>query len=187
MQATIKYLQKLFTQKGAESYGEGLSQEAHMAQSAQLALNDKCSEDVIVAAGLHDIGHLLEGDNFKSMAGYGIHQHDKLASELLSDLGFNDDICQMVELHVECKRYFCAIDPAYHSTLSPASQETLTFQGGAMNEEEVQDFQAFANCQEILKVRQIDDMAKDPDGIKQMPTWFWDTAERVLAKSQSQN
>ena len=185
MEASIKYLQKLFAQKGSENYGEGLSQEAHMAQSALIALEDQCSEETIVAAGLHDIGHLLEGDKFKSMAGYGIHQHDKLASELLSDIGFSDEICQMVELHVECKRYFCAVDPNYHDTLSPASQETLTFQGGPMNKEEVLEFKSYTNSANILKVREIDDMAKDPNGIKTMPTWFWDMAERVLIQSQN--
>ena len=183
MQASTKYLIKLFKEKGAEHYGEGLSQEAHMAQSALIARDDQCSEDTIIAAGLHDIGHLLEGDNFKSMAGYGIHQHDKLGSELLSDLGFNEDTCRMVEMHVECKRYFCAVDENYFDTLSPASQETLGFQGGAMTQEQVQEFENQGCVKEILKVRQIDDMAKDSKGIKSMPEWFWELVDQKLSHS----
>ena len=73
---------------GAEYAGEKVSQLEHMAQAAQLAEAQGFDEEVILAAFLHDIGHISEaakGDN--EMDGYGIKDHEELGAEFLRGKG----------------------------------------------------------------------------------------------------
>ena len=60
------------------------------------------------------------------------------------------------------KRYLCAVDPAYLSGLSPASQRSLELQGGPYTAES----DAFANlpfAEEAVQLRRWDDCGKVPD------------------------
>ena len=67
-----------------------------------------------------------------------------------------------MRLHVAAKRYLCATEPEYASTLSPASVYTLGVQGGPMNDQQAARFAASPYAQAACRLRRWDDAAKDP-------------------------
>jgi phosphonate degradation associated HDIG domain protein len=146
---------------GAEYAGEKVSQLEHMAQAAQLAEEQGYEEEVILAAFLHDIGHISEaakGDN--EMDGFGIKDHEELGAEFLREKGFSKKVVRLVESHVEAKRYLTIKDPSYYAQLSEASKRTLDFQGGPMTEEEAAAFEQYPLFHLIIQMRKWDEMAK---------------------------
>jgi phosphonate degradation associated HDIG domain protein len=146
---------------GAAYAGEKVSQLEHMAQAAQLAEEQGYDEEVILAAFLHDIGHISEaakGDN--EMDGFGIKDHEELGAEFLKEKGFSKKIVRLVESHVEAKRYLTIKDPAYYAQLSEASKRTLEFQGGPMTEDEAAAFEQYPLFQLIIQMRKWDELAK---------------------------
>jgi phosphonate degradation associated HDIG domain protein len=146
---------------GAEYAGEKVSQLEHMAQAAQLAEEEGFEEEVILAAFLHDIGHISEaakGEN--EMDGFGIKDHEELGAEFLRGKGFSKKVVRLVESHVEAKRYLTIKDPSYYAQLSEASKKTLEFQGGPMTEEEAAAFEQYPLFPLIIQMRKWDELAK---------------------------
>jgi phosphonate degradation associated HDIG domain protein len=146
---------------GNEYAGEKVTQLEHMAQAAQLAEEQGFEEDVILAAFLHDIGHISEaakGDN--EMDGFGIKDHEELGAEFLKGKGFSKKVVRLVESHVEAKRYLTAKDPAYYAELSEASKKTLEYQGGPMTGEEAAAFEQYPLFALIIQMRKWDELAK---------------------------
>jgi putative nucleotidyltransferase with HDIG domain len=75
---------------GAEYAGEKVSQLEHMVQAAQLAEEQGHDEEVILAAFLHDIGHISEAANGENeMDGFGIKDHEEIGAEFLRGKGFS--------------------------------------------------------------------------------------------------
>ena len=68
-----------------------------------------------------------------------------------------------VALHVPAKRYLCAVDPNYFSTLSPASVRSLALQGGAFAAETARDFVRLPHAKDAIRLRRWDEAAKNPD------------------------
>ena len=103
----------LFARRGAAAYhGERVSQTEHALQAAALATSEGAPDHLIVAALLHDIGHLLEGQD-EDLATRGLDgQHEKLGSAWLTTY-FGPEVTEPIRLHVAAKRYLCAIDPSY--------------------------------------------------------------------------
>jgi phosphonate degradation associated HDIG domain protein len=152
---------------GAEYAGEKVSQLEHMAQAAQLAEAQGFDEEVILAAFLHDIGHISEaakGDESMSasrgMDGFGIKDHEELGAEFLRGKGFSKKIARLVESHVEAKRYLTFKDPDYYTNLSDASKRTLEHQGGPMTAEEATAFEQYPLFDLIIRMRNWDEQAK---------------------------
>jgi 2-amino-1-hydroxyethylphosphonate dioxygenase (glycine-forming) len=153
---------------GAEYAGEKVSQLEHMAQAAQLAEEQGYDEEVILAAFLHDIGHIAvaaNGDGPMSasrgeMDGFGIVDHEELGADFLREKGFSKKICRLVESHVEAKRYLTIKDPSYYAQLSDASKKTLEFQGGPMTEDEAAAFEQYPLFPLIIQMRKWDEQAK---------------------------
>jgi 2-amino-1-hydroxyethylphosphonate dioxygenase (glycine-forming) len=146
---------------GAEYAGEKVTQLEHMAQAAQLAEAQGYDEEVVLAAFLHDIGHISEaanGDN--EMDGFGIKDHEELGAEFLREKGFSKKITRLVESHVEAKRYLTYKDPAYYANLSDASKRTLEYQGGPMTAEEAGAFEQYPLFDLIIRMRNWDEQAK---------------------------
>ena len=57
-QNVVSFIKDIFERRGAEEYlGERVTIAEHMLQAATLAEKEGCSETIIVAALLHDIGH----------------------------------------------------------------------------------------------------------------------------------
>jgi phosphonate degradation associated HDIG domain protein len=152
---------------GAEYAGEKVSQLEHMVQAAQLAEAQGYDEEVILAAFLHDIGHISEaakGDESMSasrrMDDFGIKDHEELGAEFLRERGFSKKIARLVESHVEAKRYLTFKDAAYYANLSEASKRTLEYQGGPMAAEEAAAFEQYPLFDLIIRMRNWDEQAK---------------------------
>lgn len=151
-----------YQQHGGEEYaGEKVTQLEHMVQSAQLAKEQGYSDDVVLAAFLHDIGHICEegsGDN--EMGEYGIIDHEEIGSDFLKRKGFSKKVVRLVQSHVEAKRYLTWKDPEYYNQLSDASKKTLEYQGGRMEEDEAKAFEQYPLFDLIIKMRRWDEQAK---------------------------
>ena len=78
---------------------------------------------------------------------------------------FGDEVVEPVRLHVEAKRYSCAVDPSYAARLSEASQLSLKLQGGPMTADEVEEFQRLPIMRPPWLFVGWDDEAKDPAAV----------------------
>ena len=155
----------LYEQFGNSDYiGEPVSQLAHMLQAAVLAEKEGYEEEVVLAAFFHDIGHLVEFiQPVEKMAGLGVMDHEKMGADYLLQKGFSERLCQLVQSHVEAKRYLTFRFPHYYQKLSDASKQTLKHQGGRMTEQEALRFEADPNHLLYIKLREWDDKAKQQD------------------------
>ena len=155
----VEQIVELYVRKGGANYGEGVSMIEHGLQTALLAEQEGEASSLIVAALLHDIGHLLH-DFPEDIADQGIDsQHESLASAWLSQY-FSREISEPVRLHVAAKRFLCASAPGYFADLSPASVQSLELQGGPMSDVESKTFMAEPFSGPALRLRRWDDRAK---------------------------
>ena len=151
---------ELFHQKGDTAYGgEEVSQTEHAFQAATAAERDGADCELIVAALLHDVGHLVH-DLPEDCAESGIDDHHQLLGEVFLKKHFSLRVTEPVRLHVAAKRYLCSCNPAYRERLSAASQTSLELQGGIMTDEEVVQFEAGEFAREAAELRGWDDEAK---------------------------
>lgn len=147
---------------GASAYfGEPVTQLEHALQTAAEAERAGAADALVVTALLHDIGHLLH-ELPENVAGLGIDaRHEDVGGSWLA-AHFRHAVTEPIRLHVAAKRYLCAVEPGYAESLSPASLESLTLQGGAMNPDEVRSFEQGAWANEAVALRRWDDRAKVP-------------------------
>jgi putative nucleotidyltransferase with HDIG domain len=165
---------RLFETFGAEDYdGEPVSQTAHMVQCAMLALEAMSDLPVVIGALLHDVGHLLKHEQAtEAMGEYGVKDHEGIGAAYLYSKGFSSRVCAIVQEHVAAKRYLVATDAAYKNKLSPASLQTLAWQGGPMSPDEVMLFERHPYFMDILNVRRWDEEAKSRDAVLLPVTYF---------------
>jgi len=90
---------QLFTQSGHDAYfGEPVTQLEHALQCACLAEQTGADNETVVAAFLHDIGHLLPPERAGDyMDGYGTVDHEKLGADFLREQGFSEKVAQLIE------------------------------------------------------------------------------------------
>lgn len=153
----------LYEKFGNEDYiGEPVSQIEHMSQSAQLAIKEGFSDDVILAAFFHDIGHICVMKNAaNNMGGYGVKSHEKIGADFLREKGFPENVAKLVENHVQAKRYLTFKHPEYFNNLSEASKQTLVYQGGVMTPEEADRFEHDPLFEASIRMRHWDELAKE--------------------------
>jgi [1-hydroxy-2-(trimethylamino)ethyl]phosphonate dioxygenase len=150
----------LFERRGSEAYfGESVSMTEHALQAAHAAQLANAPAELVVAALLHDVGHLVEEvpddiEDWKVDA-----RHEVVGARWLARR-FGPEVHQPVRLHVPAKRYLCAIDPGYVAQLSSASVRTLELQGGPMPPREVAAFEKESFFEEAVRVRRWDDQGK---------------------------
>ena len=149
--------------KGAAQYGdEAVSQLQHALQCAHLAECSGAPASLVVAALLHDFGHLIHKLG-EDAAARGIDdRHEALGRKYLARW-FDKDVTAPVGMHVDAKRYLCATEPDYFDTLSPASVQSLELQGGPFSEAEAAAFIARPHAHDAVAVRRWDEQAKDPE------------------------
>ena len=137
-------------------YGEEVSLEEHMLQAAAGATGDGAPPELVVAALLHDVGHLT---------GPEVHPDDRnrdhavVGAERLADV-FGKEVTEPIRLHIAAKRYLVTTDPTYHHRLSPASVHTLQLQGGPLSAVEHDAFLREPHRDGALRVRGWDEAAK---------------------------
>ncbi|MEZ5669964.1 MAG: HD domain-containing protein [Alphaproteobacteria bacterium] len=156
-------LLRLQTRGGHAYFGEALSETAHMLQAAAGIAAARPDDHATIAAGLlHDIGHLLH-DLGEDAAERGIDAgHEEIGSDYLAQW-FGAAVTEPVRLHVDAKRYLCAVAPDYAAGLSPASVRSLALQGGPMDAAEAAAFAAGPYAEAAVLLRRCDDAGKDPD------------------------
>ncbi len=143
----------------AEYIGEPVSQLEHALQCASLARQSGADERVILAALLHDIGHICD-PRAEQMGDVGVRFHEQIGADYVRRMGLAEDIATLIEHHVNAKRYLVYRSPEYARKLSPASVETLKHQGGPMNTAEAEAFETSPRFDDILRLRAWDEAAK---------------------------
>lgn len=133
--------------------GEPVTQLEHALQCATLARAEGATAELVTACLLHDIFHLAEETDDKKQP------HDHCGAQMLAGL-FSSAVTEPVRLHVEAKRYLCAIDPLYWSALSDMSKRSLVWQGGPFSPHEAADFISQPYAEDAVRLRQWDDAAK---------------------------
>ena len=159
----VEFIGGIFERRGGEEYlGEPVTMAEHMLQGATIAEQNGQSEEIIVGALLHDIGHFTSEFGTYHPDDTEDRHHEDAGAEVLERF-FPSVITDCVRYHVAAKRYLCATKPEYFKRLSPASAHTLELQGGPMNAEEVAEFAANPNLKEIIAVRYLDEAGKRDD------------------------
>lgn len=162
-QTIVPFLADIFERRGGEEYlGEPVTMAEHMLQGATLAERAGASEQIIVAALLHDIGHFTSEFGTYSPDDTHDRHHEEAGADVLAAF-FPSIVTDCVRYHVAAKRYLCATKPEYFKRLSEASVHTLQLQGGPMSEAEVAEFERNPNVKEIVQVRYLDDAGKHAD------------------------
>lgn len=160
MALSFQDIETLFARRGAEQYsGEPVTQLEHALQSAQLAEQAGADDELVTAALLHDLGHLLnEQGETPSLRGIDdLHQY--YALPFLRGL-FGERVLQAIQFHVDAKRYLCATRPEYWASLSDDSKRSLELQGGIFSANEAQAFIARPHAKDAVLLRLWDDQAK---------------------------
>jgi predicted HD phosphohydrolase len=144
----------------------------HALQSAARAIEDHADDELVLAAALHDLGHSpLFGE-------VPTREHDVAAREWLTPR-FGVRVGWLAGAHVAAKRYLVAADPAYASTLSDVSVDSLHHQGGAEIAPAFVDHPFWADA---LRLRHYDDAAKEQGASALTIDEVIAVADRVLAR-----
>jgi predicted HD phosphohydrolase len=146
----------LFTEAGRRMYGESVSQLAHALQCAARARQDRADDEVVIAALLHDVGHLVEAQEDRPE-----HHHGSGGAALVRPF-VSQRIAWLIEHHVIAKRYLCTVDARYVEQLSPASRRSYAAQGARLKPEEQLGLETRPWFGDALRLRRWDDLAKVP-------------------------
>jgi phosphonate degradation associated HDIG domain protein len=146
--------------RGEGRYGlSDINQRAHALQAAWLAERSGCDAAPVVAALLHDIGHMVH-DLGENPAAEGVDdRHEQVGYDFLRAY-FGPEVAEPVRLHVAAKRYLCAVEADYFARLSKDSVLSLSLQGGPMSEQEAEAFAALPHARAAVQLRRFDEAAK---------------------------
>ena len=141
--------------------GEKVTMSEHMIQTAMLAEKAKCSDNLICSSLLHDYGHFIL-ENPDELVKLNVDgQHENIGYEYLKNF-FKKEILEPIKYHVLAKRYL-AKDKKYFDLLSDASKTSLKLQGGVLNQEESNEFEAQEYFKPSILLRKFDEAAKRTD------------------------
>ena len=162
MPLSLSDIEHIFARRGGEQYtGEPVTHLEHALQAATLAEAEGASDELVTAALLHDLGHLLH-DMEETPSARGIDDvHQYRVVPFLRGV-FPDAVIDAIQRHVDAKRYLCAARPGYHEALSEDSQRSLRLQGGIFDSRQADAFIAEPGAPDAVRVRLWDDLAKQP-------------------------
>jgi len=156
----VQTIADLFAKRGGSLYGgEEVTQQAHALQAALLAEQAGADDQLVAAALLHDIGHLLH-DLPEDAPDNGIDDRHEELGQLWLAKHFGPAVTEPVRLHVAAKRYLCAAENDYLASLRPTSVQSLELQGGPFSVEQRQEFERSPYFREATELRRWDDKAK---------------------------
>jgi len=124
---------------------------AHLPQTASVA----------GLVNVQHLGHLLN-DQGETPTLRGVDDLHQFAALPFLRGTYGDDVLEPIRLHVDAKRYLCAVEPDYFAKLSPDSVRSLGLQGGPMSAGEIEDFRRHPLHAEAVRLRRYDEAAKDP-------------------------
>ena len=180
MALSLADIEQLFAARGGEQYsGEPVTQLEHALQCATLAEAEDAADEMLTAALLHDLGHMLH-DLGETPTGRGIDDiHQYRALPFLRGT-FGVGVLDAIRLHVDAKRYLCATRADYYAALSEDSKRSLALQGGVYDAAQAEAFIAQPGALDAVRLRVWDDCAKTAG----MPTpplaHFLERARRCL-------
>lgn len=149
----------LFAGSGWREYGESVTQLAHALQCAALAHQDRADDEVVVAALLHDVGHLVGHADERP------ERHHGSGGAALVRPFVPPRVAWLIEHHVIAKRYLCTVDPRYVEQLSSASRRSYAVQGARLQPDEQLALETRPWFADAVRLRRWDDAAKVPGGI----------------------
>ena len=178
----INSIRNLILKNGHMTYGETMTVLSHSVQSGLIATRKNFDDHLVVAAFLHDIGHMLPIAIDKDMNGYGSIDHEASGADYLQKSGFAEEVTMPIRNHVLSKRYLCTVNENYYATLSDASKKTMEYQGGLLDNDSVVAFENQLYFESSLELRYIDDEAKEEDFVvtEEQIDEFLRLAEKVL-------
>jgi phosphonate degradation associated HDIG domain protein len=178
MALSIPDIERLFAGHGHIEYaGEGVSQLEHALQSAQLAERDGAGPELVTAALLHDLGHMLNLQGETPSARGIDDQHQYFAVPFLRGL-FPAAVIEPIRLHVDAKRALCALEAGYYEALSEDSKRSLALQGGTYSPADAAAFRAKPHAEDAMRLRRWDDAAKIPGASTPSLSHFLEIAAR---------
>ena len=188
----VQIIESIFERFGKEDYfGEPVTHLEHALQCAALADAAGHDDEVIIAALLHDIGHICAPKDAQHMdtdggPDVGVVDHEFIGGDFLKLLGFSDRVTTLVESHVPAKRYLVSTDEKYHNGLADDSRRSLEFQGGLMTKKEVEEFSADVELRDLkLEFRSWDEKGKVPGASTPSLGYFIPMVERHLKSRQA--
>ncbi len=146
---------RLLAGRGASRHDETVCQLAHALQCAALARRHQAEDEVVLAALLHDVGHLISEAEETPQSHHGTWGARFLGPFVPARVAW------LVEHHVVAKRYLCTVDRAYAETLSPASLRSWFIQGGPLGPAALREMDRHRWLPDALNIRRWDDLAKD--------------------------
>ncbi len=152
--ALVDYLTGLVERQNEFSYGEQVTMAEHSLQTAERARAAGATDEMTVAALLHDVGHLHDEAGV-----WGFPDHAEAGARSLQGL-LPPQVTEPIRLHVEAKRWLVANEPGYADQLSEASTVTLRQQGGPLDEAASDAFIAAAYAGDAISLRRWDDAGK---------------------------
>src|SRR5688572_13916896 len=165
MALTLVDIERLFADHGHLEYaGEGVSQLEHALQSAERAEREGAAPELVTAALLHDLGHMLNLQGETPTARGIDDQHQYFAVPFLRGL-FPAAVIEPIRLHVDAKRALCALEAGYHEALSEDSKRSLGLQGGTFSPADAAAFRARPYGEDAMRLRRWDDAAKVPGAV----------------------
>jgi phosphonate degradation associated HDIG domain protein len=180
MALSVDDIRDVFRRHGNIAYsGEPVTQLEHALQSGALAQQAGAGHALVAAAFLHDLGHLLNMQGETPSARGIDDRHQYFALPFLRPV-LPDSVLEPIRLHVDAKRYLCALDKRYYARLSEGSKRSLRLQGGVFAQEEVEAFLAKPYALDAVELRKWDDAAKDASMRTPDVEHFLSVVERVM-------
>ena len=153
--SSLDEIEALYADRGRLSYGEGVTQLEHALQCATLAEETNAAPSLIVAALLHDVGHLVTPEGEMDID----DRHEITGAQALKPL-FDESVRAPIALHVSAKRWLCFKEKDYFGRLSEASKATLRLQGGAFNLRQASAFEQHPHWRAAVELRRFDEAGK---------------------------
>jgi len=167
----------LLVKRGATHWGdEPVSALDHALQCAARARAARAADEVVLAALLHDVGHLLSDAEETPFSHHGLW-----AARFLRPF-VPPRVAWLVEHHVLAKRYLCTVDPAYAECVSLGSTRSWIRQGGALDRETRRELEGQPWLAEALAVRRWDEEAKEPGALVPALSSYRDLLEACFGR-----
>jgi phosphonate degradation associated HDIG domain protein len=162
MAFTLDDVAALFDRHGGLAYdGEGVTQLEHALQTAALAEAEAAGDELVTAALLHDLGHILARQGPSPTLRGVDDRHQYFAIPFLHAI-LPASVTEPIRQHVAAKRALCALEPGYVESLSADSRRSLALQGGTFTVAETEAFLVRPFAREAMRLRRWDDAAKLP-------------------------
>ncbi|WP_109482273.1 phosphonate degradation HD-domain oxygenase [Paraburkholderia sp. C35] len=182
MALSLDDIRGLFETHGQLAYsGEPVTQLEHALQSGALAESEGATEELVAAAFLHDLGHLLnrQGETPTARGIDDLHQY--FALPFLRPV-LPEAVLEPIRLHVDAKRCLCAVDATYFGKLSVDSVRSLELQGGIFSDDQAQTFLKKPFAEDALRLRRWDDLAKQADRATPGLDHYLGVVSRVMSR-----